>query len=404
MKFSLPLLCSLVVLITADVNPRQATPASNDCFLVISDIHLGDASDIKKRNAGEDIWTAAQAKIRSILSGEPGQGRPRFIICLGDIPGHQAAATAHADMPHIQKVLTDLRQLTASYHIPLFYVPGNNDSPACDYAAFDLDSFRTEARTRDWPFVYTPAGTPTKESPAIEHADAALYQLGCYSAWPLGKKGGIRIIVLNSTQFLGECKGRTRSATGSAELDWLGRELRHTSPSQHVIIAMHEPPGDDGYKGCHFWIDSLQNRFLDTVDKYKDRISGLLSSHTHEDGFRKLYNADKKFTALLVSCPAIAPGPGNNPSIKTIWFDRDKGFEWTRSRIYYMPYAAGQPAPLAWKDDRLEVHPGGGSLKDWAGRLSDDALADSIRQTYSTGKPVSGIDNEIRRSINVYRR
>ena len=183
MRFLPPLFLLLVLIPATKLSPLPTPSLSeDDCFLVISDMHLGDVSDIKNRNAGEDIWTAAQAKIRSILSGEPGQGKPRFIICLGDIPGHQAAATAHADMPHITKVLTDLRQLTADFHIPLFYVPGNNDAPAYDYAAFDLDSFRTEARSRDWPFVYTPAGAPTSESPAIEHMDAALYQLGCYSA------------------------------------------------------------------------------------------------------------------------------------------------------------------------------------------------------------------------------
>ena len=91
---------------------------------------------------------------------------------------------------------------------------------------------------------------------------------------------------------------------------------------------MHVPPGMDGFKKKGFWrkvvIDNdtpVQNAFLDLIDKYQDRVVGILSSHTHMDGLRKLYNRNGKLTAVDISVPGISPGHGNNPGIKIVSYN-----------------------------------------------------------------------------------
>ncbi len=179
--------------------------------------------------------------------------------------------------------------------------------------------------------------------------------LGCYSALPLatlplGQQAGPLVLVLNSNIFTaryGKMTGKERQAADAQrELDWLGGQLR-TAAANHrqVLIAMHVPPGKDGYlkaaanrETCtgnfkDLWDTSVrvpkegtslspQNIFLDLVDAYRNSIVGIVSSHTHMDGIRLLKDrTEDSVSALLISAPGIAPGHGNNPGFKLVGYD-----------------------------------------------------------------------------------
>ena len=132
---------------------------------------------------------------------------------------------------------------------------------------------------------------------------------------------------------------------------------------------MHVPPGLNGYetfrehKNSYMWEDAdLENDFLQVIHDYNNCIIGMLSSHTHMDGMSLLRNPSKdSVTGILLSIPGIAPGHGNNPAIKMIYYN-PTSFALTNFSIFYMPY---------WNDDRS------GTLKKWNGTFASGDILKS---------------------------
>ncbi|AUC81826.1 hypothetical protein CW733_06645 [Lacinutrix sp. Bg11-31] len=104
---------------------------------------------------------------------------------------------------------------------------------------------------------------------------------------------------------------------------------------------MHIPTGLDNYGGL-MWNNretvnitkdrdtlslSFQNVFLELVDSKKTQIKGILTSHTHFDGLRCLYNSDsadaKKLIAVSLCTPEITINHGNNPGFKLFEYNAD---------------------------------------------------------------------------------
>src|ERR1700733_652587 len=119
-------------------------------FLVISDIHLHGEDDqspaiTANSDSGKDLWDSAENKIRSVLSGQAGVARPKFIIYLGDLPWHaKDPSQVRNVMENAGTALSGLRALAEQAHIPLLYVPGNNDSEDGDYGPFSDSLFRED--------------------------------------------------------------------------------------------------------------------------------------------------------------------------------------------------------------------------------------------------------------------
>lgn len=361
------------------LNSSDSTAPS---FLLISDIHLHGEDDqspdiTKNSDSGKDLWDSAENKIRSVLSGQTDFPKPKFILYLGDLPWHAKdndPAQISDAMENAGQVLKDLRLLAEKADIPLLYVPGNNDSEDGDYAPFSQHIFRKDpGGAGRWPLI----------NAAL--SDTTAWNLGCYSTLPLatlrhGQQTGPLVLVLNSNIFTaryGQTTGKERqTADAQRELDWLNAQL-HAAAAHHrrVLIAMHVPPGKDGYlkaaanrETCtgnfkDLWDPSIrvqpripvpsanraqsplrpqtstgvnpstrplkevsalspQNVFLDLVDAYRHSIIGIVSSHTHMDGIRLLKDRNEdRISALLISAPGIAPGHGNNPGFKLVRYD-----------------------------------------------------------------------------------
>jgi sphingomyelin phosphodiesterase acid-like 3 len=380
------------------------TTAQSASFLVVSDIHLDDAKEQSAirplaRDAGRDTWAVSQQEIKSLLCPTDSTRPPRFLIFLGDLPMHASATAIPKTMTDAGQVLGDLRRLAVACNTPLIYVPGNNDSPDSDYANFSERLFQYDSDgARHWPVI----GSNCSQNKAVitPGSDDLLAKLGCYSAWPLGPQGRLRVIVLNTVLFTWNHKVADRSEQCKEELTWLGHQLHQVrTGGESALIVMHVPPGNDVFRKTTFWDTTIaianttiQNNFLDTIDRYRANIIGLLGSHTHMDGFKRLYNRGGQFTNLFISVPAVAPSLLNNSALKLLSYDNK--FHLTRSTTLYLPSGEQQ-----WRS--IPVGAPGRTLKQYIAGLSEDQLNKIVGEMYNTGKKVPnlfGYDTDVHRA------
>src|SRR6202012_5566873 len=110
---------------------------------------------------GIDTWDTAQREINHLLTTQ----YPRFIIYLGDLPLHVPATAVASAMTNAGVTLKDLRGIARQHHIPLLFVPGNNDSPDSDYGKFSPTLFDYDtAGAKAWPVI----GAQKLKSPLYE--------------------------------------------------------------------------------------------------------------------------------------------------------------------------------------------------------------------------------------------
>jgi sphingomyelin phosphodiesterase acid-like 3 len=307
---------------------------SSPCFLVISDVHL-DITSTHKKDTPADLWNATKEKLNQILSGKDSFVRPKFVLVLGDLPAHDVSVDERKK--DIDTVLSDLKKIADKNNAPVFYLPGNNDSWAGDYNAFSSQIFSSDSSFQ----TSLPLLKNNSVRSTAKLLDTSLWEnIGCYSAYPLGdntigniRQKKLRLIALNSVVFVdayakNESEQKQETDTRK-EIQWLTNQLKIAgSKNEMVLIAMHVPPGMNEYKGSQFWTSekiinntTIQDTFLRLVEKYKNNIVGVLSSHTHMDGIRKLLNKNGSFENLLISVPGISRGHGNNPGVKVIYYD-----------------------------------------------------------------------------------
>lgn len=330
-----------------------AAPATTATFLALSDIHLtaqthqacGGSPDQIETNPA--LWSAAQAEAKQVIQLE----KPAFAIYLGDLPSHcDTRPDTDSDFTAALDGLANI----AGTSTKIIYVPGNNDSRTGDYEAFTAPNGTPLDLSTTW------KGSPVLNAQPGDLIDTANVPNGYYSVYAVQATTtaptALRVIALNTNMFTAKYGQHvaTTQADTNAQLEWLDAQLKDArAKSEKVIIAMHAPPGVDGYGGGTMWDANLlytgqdpdlaqgwvQKTFLQLVAGYRPEIVGLLSSHTHYNEIRRLRDCSQKlprlgvFTELDVAIPGITTDHGNNPSIKM--FSYDAGFEWTENRTYY---------------------------------------------------------------------
>jgi len=318
-------------------------------------MHLHANTKLKEAHSDSDdsLWMLARKETISVIQ----EKKPRFLIVLGDLPFHADCNDTNSikeARKSFDTVLNHLTGVAKETGIPVIILPGNNDSWNGDYRKFFLPDS-----------IFDIVKYPLLDYPKIDSGNKASLinathlKDGYYSVYPNGKQYGLRLVCMSTSMFAKDnyCSyDGNEDSDANTQLDWLTKELRNAKDSgEPVLIAMHIPPGIDGFKSgddtAYMWYSHLrQNRFLDLIHDYQDNIVGLLSSHTHMDGIRLLRNNDRdSIASLLLSEPAIAPGHGNNPAIKLVEYDPNN-FALKNFVTYYMNYWNSNTAP---------------TLKDW---------------------------------------
>jgi hypothetical protein len=333
--------------------------SGNAKFLTISDVHLNVmAKEVSYGcDTGMDLWTKAQVKFDSLIITE----KPNFILYLGDLPVHQGQSFPCINADNyihdgVGSVLEGLRAIAEKRKVPLLYLPGNNDGYGGDYHSFTDSINGTAAKI---PFTQDPAGL--KEWPIINTGKQASFidgnkEFGFFSAYPLGKakKGqkSLRTIMLNTVIFTTANgwpyvadDGVSQQAAGIIQVNWLKKELAlAAAANEAVIIAMHIPPGEGSWDGSPNWNQALlytdaqgnhstfDTQFGQLVKKYQSNIVGILTSHTHTDGLKRVIDGNNVIE-LTVSTPGVSVNHDNNPGMKIFEYNND--FELMDFTTYY---------------------------------------------------------------------
>ncbi len=298
-------------------------------ILAISDVHYDpDANSSDTISCCTEMWNTVLTKINSIIQDK--SNGIRFIIFLGDACMHYLAksgpCTGRVDATGVVKrnteyVYSTLDSIAKKGNIPLILVPGNNDSQDKDYGAAYSNLLSQNNGYSNGLMNITYRDTLNSGCFSYKYADS------------------LKIIVVNSNVFdLNYCPDKL----GNREyvLKWFGDQLRDTGYRQ-ALIAMHIPPGINGHEASitELWQRNAdKDSFLNTIAKYQSKICGILSGHSHMDGYRLLEASPNSniVSAILISVPAIAPQYGNNPGFKTISLDEQ--WQLKDFTTYYMPF------------------------------------------------------------------
>lgn len=357
-------------------------------FLVISDVHYGETADPSSPNdpktqtcgvggpeTGPILWSAAQDAAQTLIAAE----KPTFLIYLGDLPSHcpQGSFGPGGLEGDFTIALNGLANI-AGQKSKLIYVPGNNDSLDGDYMAFTTAKGTPLDKSPAW------AGKPVLNAQAGDMVDSSHLAKGFYSVYGEQKTNGasaLRVIVLNTNIFTQKYNSNVADyqADTNTQLEWLNAQLKDVAAKgERAIIAMHAPPGTDGFGGRKptliktMWNENLkytgtdkdltqgwvQQTFLQIVANYQPEIVGLLSSHTHINDIRRLRDCSQKlpllgkFTELVVGVPAVTTDHGNMPSFKLVSYDT--GYEWTNAKGNYATDDQGN----GWKTNQLLMFAG----------------------------------------------
>ncbi|MCD2259046.1 metallophosphoesterase [Psychroserpens luteolus] len=309
-------------------------------FLTLSDVHLDKSQknvpygDIN--STGIDIWNRTLTEINTVAATV----QPKFMVYLGDVPNYFDNTTGN-----IRKVFKDLRTLKGDY--PILFLPGNNDTMEGDYHSFQdapnpngVNVFSLDKSTTDpWPIINRNS-TTTK----VNNLDFSK-QFGFYAVDLIVGTETLHVIALNSVIFCEPTSTHqyidddnvTQQKAAQKQFSWFEKKLDSYGAKDHVMIVMHIPPGYDGYGQGKMWNDDLyvknkdsvsyrvQNNFLRVLGNNKGKLRGMLTSHTHLDGLRRLYADDtfykKDMVALSISTPGISVYHSNNPGFKSFSYD-----------------------------------------------------------------------------------
>ncbi len=393
---------------------EPAVPIADTCiepsgpnFLVVSDIHLNEQRPVSadKEDTGKDLWKLAQTGITARLQGP---NPPDFVVYLGDLPAHSNATPTTDHDQDIGLVLGGLRSIAqAPPAIPLFYLPGNNDSLEGDYCEFSdqktglkVPYSEDAGHEADWPGINAQSCSAVSGQPCI--IDDSHRDLGYYSAYPTTDHK-LRLIMMNTVMFSTNSCGdgwSGRQDQGDDQLTWLGDQLSDAS-GEKVLIGMHIPPGNDRYctsEGVHkgvMWSDSnQQDTFLELLSKDPKQIVGVLTSHTHMDELRMLHGPQGLF-GLAVSAPGISPNHGQNPGFKTVYYDRGSTFGLQDFVTHYteVPLSATSDWSSCYSfRNAYGCHASAATMLDCVSGQSHDQLKRGLDSTFLVKKAVPSCD------------
>lgn len=387
-RFKVCLTKNLSCTLVSSANQLDITVVKNDTFLAISDMHVNIANTANityGQDTGFNLWNSAKTELNSLINAQS----PKFIVLLGDLPGHNDLLHLSANIASVLTGLSGLPAIT-EHNIPVFYAFGNNDSLVQNYGPyydtttmhnlFYLDPAHSSPATKGWPTLnanpdcsvsptFACTYTTTSPMPPSHASDMANVTTGggYYSAYPLGSSVPLRLISLNSVIFSRyylryAYDPVVQLADAQEQMNWLAAQLASASANnEFVYIIMHVPVGKDAfYSGAirDMWNDTLyienipfpgdhllfRDAYLALMTQYKSNIRTVLSGHTHSNELRALYSNQSliNMDVLDVGVPGVTVNHSNNSGMQAYLYDNT--FQLTEAKTYYTT-----PIPSGWK-------------------------------------------------------
>lgn len=345
--------------------------------LVISDIHFDPLADcltqnpcplavqLNKSNAGQWPQILAQYShnvlplngqntnytlFRSLLEQIQLQ-RPENLFILGDFLAHRFRSsylkyTQDTDREHFQRFVLNTMQYisTAIQQVmppngAIYPLIGNHDSYKGKDCAYDdycvvPDGSFYQAMTKQWGPLLRNEDNRNSFASTFPHN-------GYYHVLIPNTRD--HILALNTVLFSTKAQGPGLYKAAQEQLQWLQQQLEIISKAhEKTWIIYHIPPGIDAYSSAKnffgvvmpFWNQDYVKSFLDLIKKYNSSVSGVLSGHTHMDGFLVLNNNSGN-VIVDTFVASISPIFGNNPSYK-IYSYKNNNFEIHDFGTYYL--------------------------------------------------------------------
>jgi hypothetical protein len=388
-----------------------ASSNPNPSFLYISDIHLdSDAQSIscsshQCTDTDQKHWAYTKEKISSFVSKKDSYNL-QFMVYTGDLPSHGGGLSYRKT--NIGVVLEYLSTLADTSGIPLLFVPGNNDGLADDYASFrnnqDQPPFAADnVHSTEWPFVLN-KGNCGKSGNLCYIDSSQVY--GYYSAYPLDNSNlrfiGLNTVIYNNRHsspcYNPPADGEYQTEAGQKMMKWFSQQMVDAgNAGEQVLIAMHIPPGIDGYGGNETWPKfgtekgrTIQNEFIHLVGKYKNNVIGILTGHTHMDEIRMIYDSSGIFSDVCISTLGITPVHMNNPGFKLFTYD-SMNYELMNFTTFWSDFFTNQteePFNNSYSFDAVYAS-SGQSIRDRLAYLDKHEaykIEEGINHTYKVGK------------------
>lgn len=343
----------LISIITLFTIPSYAavnlSPDHNNLnFLVFSDIHL----DLTKKtpmeinpntnspanDSDQDTFLQIIQKIHDAIQFGTIK-KPRFILLLGDHPGHDRLTTpVHDDEKFVMKTFKDLFPDT-----PILSVFGNNDSLEKIYGAF----YFNEASGAHSPYeIAIEAGWEKdgflstgvlcqKNQPTYPCLDNEDKINGYYSAH---LANNLRLITINSVMFSASSQNTTPQSKSDEQMAWIASQLEEaTKLGESVLIASHIPLSSNVFDNSPFLRNTDRSKLLELLSRYKNNIIGILSGHTHMEELEVLQDTAHNTVGGVIFTAGMSTAHGNAPSVKTFFLNHNfKKWEITNYKTYSM--------------------------------------------------------------------
>jgi alkaline phosphatase D len=280
-------------------------------LLTIADIHYGmQTSMIGRHDTDQQLLKIAMTKFSQLAE------KVDFILFLGDLPAHGKYPLQRKEA--YEKIVFQSLYKADTQAKPLFYIPGNNDSLAGNYQPFAENNRSPLDLAENW----------TGACAYCEHLiinKEHMYDGGYYSSYAIPSNPDLILIALNTTQFMSlplpypQYKDQEKDA--SKQLEWFAQQLAQHQAKQ-LLIAMHEPPGFNYYRGGPYWQPAYLEQFLESIKNNRGNYKQitLLTAHSHMDEIR-IINLNQKTKIYAFSTPSISPIHLNNPAMKRFTFD-----------------------------------------------------------------------------------
>ncbi len=373
-KLLLILLSTLSIAISA--HALEADDTVNQ-IMVISDIHLDPLADcqnqkpcplamqLNKSNAGQWPQILAQYNhnvlplngentnytlFRSLLEQIELQ-KPQNLFILGDFLAHRFRTkyvqyTQDTNREHFEKFVQNTMQYMATalqQVMPpsgaIYSLIGNHDSYKGKDCAYDdycviPDGSFYQVISKQWAPLFRDEVNRNLFMNTFTHN-------GYYHV--LIPRTRDHILVLNTVLFSTKAQGPGLYKNAQEQLQWLQQQLETISKAQEKTwILYHIPPAIDAYSSAKnffgvvmpFWDQNYVKSFSDIIKKYNTTVTGVLSGHTHMDGFLVLNNNTGNII-VDTFVASISPIFGNNPSYK-IYSYKNNNFEIHDFGTYYL--------------------------------------------------------------------